>query len=343
MALPDDEFEFFFDKPWSDGLPVVPPTEERIIQMLSGTKRSPEESIGQIPPALEEATIYTVGVHAVMAGCKPEYLPILISAMEAILDERLNMNSIQAMMRGGAPLLMVNGPYAKKIGLHGGGGCFGPGFRANATIGRAIRLILHNLGGGIPGVASSTCFGAPSRFAYCIAENEEQSPWEPYSVTKGFALEDNVITIVPCEGPIQVWDDVSQEPERLFITLGDTMSCMGATNIYAQAQMVVVLSVQHAKMCSDAGLSKEDVHRQLCKTAGRKLGHIKRGGIWRGEEGLGRWPFPVDPNDDEFFIPAVSRPEDLHLIVAGGWPGPCSLIMHGVNASCGAVTQKFED
>src|SRR5690242_21288075 len=135
-----DEFEFFLNKEWSDGLPVVTPTETRVQWMLGGTKRDPEEVIGRIPPAMATATVRKVAIHALMAGCKPEYLPVVLGALKIMLDEEFNVNGVQGTMHGVAPLMIVNGPYATKIGLHGGNGCFGPGFRANASIGRAIRL-----------------------------------------------------------------------------------------------------------------------------------------------------------------------------------------------------------
>ena len=140
-----DEFEFFLEKPWSDGFPVVTPTEERISRMLSQTERNYEEVIGLIPPAMEIATVRTVAVHALMAGCRPEYLPVVLGATELMLREEFNVNGVQGTMHGVAPMMIVNGPYAAEIGVHGGNGCLGPGFRANATIGRAIRLILMNL------------------------------------------------------------------------------------------------------------------------------------------------------------------------------------------------------
>ncbi len=337
-----DEFEFFFEKPWSDGLPVVAPTEERIARMLGGTSRSPDEVLGVIPPAFEEATVHSAAINDVMAGCKPEHLPVVVAGIEAIADERLNTNAVQATMRGVAPLMIVNGPYAREIGLHGGSGCFGPGFRANATIGRAIRLILYNLGGGIPGVASATCFGEPCRYSYCIAENEEESPWELLSVTKGFGPEENVLTAIVCESPHLVWDDVSQDPERLFIAIGDMMSSLGSANIYRRCDIVVALSPQHARLCADAGLSKADVHMRLCQTAGRRVGDIKNAGIWDHDPKLERLPFPASPEDDGFFVPAVCHPEDLTLIVAGGWPGPCTVVMPGMHVSSRPVSKKIE-
>ena len=149
-----NEFEFFLEKPWSDGLPVVTPTEARVQRMLTGTRRHPDEPVGTIPPAMEPATVRTVAIHALMAGCKPSYLPVVLGGITLMLREEFNLNGVQGTMHGVAPLMIVNGPYAQRIGLHGGNGCFGPGFRANATIGRAIRLMLLNLGGGMSGVAT---------------------------------------------------------------------------------------------------------------------------------------------------------------------------------------------
>lgn len=341
MALPNDEFEFFFDKPWSDGLPVVIPTEERIEHIMKGTPRDPEEVLGLVAPAMEMATVYSAAVHAVMAGCEPEYMPVVLAGLEALLEERFNLNLVQATTSVGAPLLVVNGPYAKKIGIHSGTGCFGPGFRANATIGRAIRLIMMNLGGGLPGVTCLSGFGGPWRYTYCVAENETESPWESYSVSRGFGPDENVVSAIPCEGPIQVWDDASQNPDRLLVTVGDMMSALGGANIYRQADMVVVLSPQHARICSEAGLSRLEVHRQLIEKSSRRIGDIKRGGIWRGESGADRWPFEVDVGDDDFFVPSVGDPEDLHLFVAGGMGSPSSLVMHGTTVACRSVSKAF--
>ncbi|MDP2705892.1 MAG: UGSC family (seleno)protein, partial [Burkholderiales bacterium] len=186
MAGKVDEFEFFLEKDWSDGFPVVTPTEERVQRMLEGTRRDPDEVVGSIPPALEVATVRTIAIHALMAGCKPEYLPVVLGGTELILREEFNLGGVQCTMHGVAPLMIVNGPYAKKIGIHGGNGCFGPGFRANATIGRAIRLMLLNLGGGIAGRASATVFASPLRYTACLAENIERTPWESLAVSRGY-------------------------------------------------------------------------------------------------------------------------------------------------------------
>lgn len=340
MAAQDDAFEFFFEKPWSDGLPVVAPTEERIERMLGGSRRDPEEILGEVPPALEIASVRSVAVHAVMAGCKPEYLPVVLAGLETILEEPFNLGGIQGTMHAVAPLMIVNGPYAKEIGIHGGLGCFGPGFRANATIGRAIRLILLNLGGSIPGVSSMSTFSQPSRFTFCIAENEAESPWEPLSATLGFAPDENVVTVAAVENPTLVFDDVSTEPERLYVAIADTMSHMGSWNMYARSDLVVALSPQQAALCKSAGVSKSEVHERLLNMAGRRLGDLRRGGDYRDGR-MKSLPIHIDLNDDDFFVPVIKDPKDLKIIVVGGIPGPQSAVMHGWSGGSSAVSRAY--
>jgi len=341
MSGTGDAVEFFFDKQWSDGLPVVPPTEERLAAMLAATGRDPDELIGLVPPLMAPATVRAIAVHAVMAGCKPDYLPVVIGAMESLLEERSNLLLLQATTSAGAPFILVNGPYANEIGLHGGIGCFGPGFRANATIGRALRLMMMNLGGGIPGITALSGFGGPWRYTYCVAENEAESPWPSYASARGFGPADNVVTAIPLEGPVLVWDDASEQPERLVVAIADMMSAIGGGNIYRQADMAVVLSPQHADIFARAGLSRDAVHRLLVERAGRRLGEIRRGGIWRGASGTARWPFKIALDDDEAFVPAIGNPGDLHLIGAGGSGSPSSLVMHGITIASRAVSRAY--
>ena len=340
MAAVVDEFEFFLEKQWSDGFPVVTPTEARLQAMLKGTRRDPDELIGKVPPAMEAATVRTVAIHALMAGCKPEYLPVVLGGIALMLREEFNLNGVQGTMHGVAPLMIVNGPYAQKIGLHGGNGCFGPSFRANATIGRAIRLMMLNLGGGIAGVASATIFATPMRYTACITENTERSPWHTLAVSKGYADTHNVITCAMVESPRLCFDDVSQEPQRLLTGIADSMVAMGSWNMHAQSDMVVAMGPQHASICAQAGMSRVEVHGKLCQLAGRKVRDLKNGGNWRRERALG-FPIRVDPDDDECFIPAIKDPRDLQLIVAGGW-GPCTAICHGWSGGSRAVHGAYE-
>ena len=340
MTNVTDEFEFFLEKPWSDGLPVVTPTEARVTRMFTGTTRDPDELIGNIPPMMEPATVRTVAIHALMAGCKPEYLPVVLGALTLMLRDEFNMNGVQGTMHGAAPLMIVSGPYAQQIGIQGGNGCFGPGFRANASIGRAIRLMLMNLGGGIAGVASATIFATPLRYTACMAENIERSPWESLSVSKGYAPTDNVITCAMVESPRQSFDDVSTEPQRLLTGIADSMVAMGSWNMHARSDMVVAMGPQHAAICAKAGMSRADVHAWLVEHAGRRVRDLKSGGNWRRERALA-FPITVDPDDDDCFIPAIKTPEDLQLIVAGGW-GPCTAICHGWSGGSKAVHGKYD-
>jgi hypothetical protein len=340
LAEAEDEFEFFLNKQWSDGLPVVTPTEERVRWMLQGTRRDPDEIIGRIPPAMVVATVRTVAIHALMAGCRPDYLAVVLGALPLMLRDEFNLNGVQGTMHGVAPLMIVNGPYAAKIGLHGGNGCFGPGFRANASIGRAIRLMLMNLGGGIPGVASATIFATPMRYTACLTENTERSPWETLAVARGYAGDDDVITCVMVESPRLCFDDVSQTPDRLLAGLASSMADICSWNMHARSDMVVAMGPQHAAICAGAGMTRADVHRRLFELAGRKVRELKIGGNWRRERALA-FPIKVDPDDDDFFIPAIKQPDDLHLIVAGGW-GPCTAMCHGWSGGSRAVHGKYE-
>ena len=329
MSATVDEFEFFLQKEWSDGFPVVTPTEARVQAMLKDTLRDPDEVIGAIPPAGEVATVRSVAIHALMAGCKPEYLPVVLGGLELILREDLNMGGVQCTMHGVAPLMIVNGPYAEKIGIHGGNGCFGPGFRANATIGRAIRLLLLNLGGGIAGLASATVFASPIRYTACLAEHMAQSPWESLAMSRGYTGVQNVITCAMVESPRLHFDDVSTEPQRLLRGIGDAMTAPGSWNMWFNSDVVVAMSPQHAKLCAQAGMSRSDVQHRLCEVAVRSQKNLKRGGNWRAERALA---MGIDPDDDAALIKAVKDPDRLHLIVAGGL-GPVTAVCHGWNES----------
>jgi len=335
-----DPFEYFFRLPWSDGLPVVTPTAERVARMLEGARRDPAEVIGPVPPAMNEATVGGVAAHAVMAGCRPEYLPVVLGALEAMLVPRFNLAGIQATMFTGGPLLILNGPYARKVGVHAGSGCFGPGFRANATIGRALRLLMMNLGGGIPGVSDMSTFGSPSKFTYCVRENEEESPWPPLSADLGHPAGGDVLTVFNAEAPRMAMDDVSAEPDGILATIASTMSTMGSTNAYTRVNMAVVVGPEHARTLARGGLARADVKRELAERARLPVGLLRRGGRYRGPA-LSRWPAWVDHADEGCMVPMIHEPEDILLLVAGGIPGPSSLVIPGWNTSSQPVALRY--
>ena len=338
MSSMVDPFEFFLEKEWSDGFPVVTPTEARVQWMLTGTRRDPDEVVGPIPPAMEIATVRTVAIHALMAGCKPEYLAVVLGAVKHIIREEFNMGGVQCTMHGVAPLMIVNGPYAQKIGLHGGAGCFGPGFRANTSIGRAVRLMLLNLGGGISGRASATVFSSPFRYTACITENMASSPWESLAVSRGYSPQHNVITFAMAENPRLHFDDVSTEPQRLLRGIGDAMTAPGSWNMWFVSDLVVAMSPQHAKLCADADMSRADVVERLSQLAVRRQSGVKYGGNWRPERARA---MGIDPDDENALIKAVKDPQRLHLIVAGG-NGPITAVCHGWNETSRAVHGTYE-
>ena len=338
MTDTSDPIEHFFAQPWSDGLPVVVPTEDRLADMLGN--HAPGALIGHVPPANHPATVETVALHAVMAGCKPEYLPALLCALSCILDTRFNMNGIQATMNPAGPLIIMNGPYAREIGVHGGTGCLGPGFRANATIGRALRLMLLNLGGGVPGVVDMSTFGSPSKFAYCLRENEEISPWPPLAEERGFGKEENVVTACAGEGPRVALDDSSDQPDGVLTTIASTISTMGTRHAYSHVGLTVIMGPEHAQLLADKGFSRDDAKRGLQERAHLPVGLLKRGGRYRGKE-KSEWPDWVDHGDDESVAPMIRGPEDVTLLVAGGLPGPSTFIIPGWNNTNQPVSKAF--
>src|SRR5437870_8226521 len=196
-----DEFEIWFDKGVTDGLPVVPPTRARVEHMLAGTGRARDELLGKMRPDYGRLTGEKAAINADLAGCRPDYLPVVIAAAECACGPAFNLHGAATSTHFAAPLIVVNGPIRTRIGLNSAFGVFGPGYRANATIGRALRLLMINVGGARPGETSMSTFGHPGRYTYCIAENEEASPWPPYHVSRGVAPATSAVTLFAGEAP----------------------------------------------------------------------------------------------------------------------------------------------
>ena len=264
----DDSMEavnrLFIDKGWSDGLPVIPPTEPAVEKMLTGTKRNSAEVLAKVPPAWGEATIEKVAINAVMAGCLPEYLPVIITAIEAMCDEGFRLGEIQPTTHPVAPLIIVNGPIAKKLNINSKSGAFGPGWRANATIGRAIRLILLNIGGAFPGKLDLATQGQPSKYTYCIAENEEDSPWEPLHVERGFDASTSTVTIVAAENPHNINEHIGINGEEILTSICHAVMNTGANNaLFQDGTPVIAFCPEHAAAVAAAGFSKNDVRNYI--------------------------------------------------------------------------------
>jgi hypothetical protein len=298
----------FTERAWGDGLPIVPPTSDRVAGMLAG--RDGARVLGAMPPLWRQATLEKLAVNAVMAGCEPAAFPVIVAAVEAMLDPAFNLYGVQATTHPVAPLLIVNGPYGRQIGLHSGSGCFGPGFRANATIGRAIRLILLNVGGAWPGRYDMATQGSPAKFAYCIAENEAASPWAPLR-------EGDVVTVYGGEGPHNVNDHVSTTATGILVNVADTAVSLGS-NVgwyFSQAQLMVVLGPEHAKTIAADGLARLDVQRFIYENARQPLGLMRLGGMY----GMQDWPAWMNATSDpDARLPRVPSPDDVFVVVAGG-------------------------
>lgn len=306
----------FCERQWCDGLPIVPPTEERVLAMLGGAPG--DRLLGVMPPLWRQATLEKLAVNAVMAGCEPAAFPLIVAAVEAMLDSSFNLYGVQATTHPVAPLLIVHGPIAAELGVHSGSGCFGPGFRANATIGRAIRLILLNVGGAWPGRHDMATQGSPAKFSYCIAERVDASPW-------GALYEDNVVTVFGGEPPHNVNDHVSTTAGGILATVADTAVSLGS-NVgwyFSQSQLLIVLGPEHARTIANDGLSRADVQRYVFEHARLPLRTLKLGGMW-GIHDWPRWMHAV--TDDDALLPQVPSPEDVMVIVAGG-PGKHSAVV----------------
>ena len=324
-----ESIELMYETGWTDGLPVVPPTRDRVDQFLRYVDRPSDDLIAEVPPSGGRATVERIAVSAVMAGCLPEYMPVVIAALQALMDERFNLRGVQCSTGIHTPLLIVNGPLAKSLNMNSGYNCFGQGSRANATIGRAVKLILVNLGGAIPGETDKSTFGHPGKYAYCVAENEDASPWEPLHVELGYAPTDSTVTVFPAEAPHNVSYHAADH-RQLLTVMADTMCTLGNVQMYVMGDTFVALGPQHASIIAQAGWTKRDVKQFLFENARRPVGALRRGGPPMGESRLGMlWPRYVDPTDDSQMVPVVRRPEDIHVFVAGGPGGSHSVYLPG--------------
>jgi hypothetical protein len=301
---------------WTDGLPIVPPTEARVGAMLAGIDLDSDHVVGKIPPLWAEATVEKVAVNAVMAGCEPAAMPVLVAALEAMLDPVFNLYGVQATTHPVAPLLIVHGPAAARLGMHAGPGVFGPGNRTNATLGRAVRLCLWNLGGARPGQGDMATQGSPAKYTYAIAERVDASPWGPLHASLGLDPGADAVTVFGGEGPHNVNDHVSQKGANLLTVVADTAATLGS-NVkwyFAQSQLLLVLGPEHAATIAEDGFSRADVQQYVYEHARIPLHRLKQGGMW----GIHDWPRWMQTADDHALLPVVPGPEDIYVMVAGG-------------------------
>ncbi len=329
--------DFFYERGWTDGLPIVPPTRSRVGRMLAGMPwRSADDLIAVVPPKMGRATLQQIAVNAVMAGCRPEYLPVVVAALHAVSEPQYGLAHRQTTTHAGAPLIIVNGPVVQRLRINCGTGLFGPGWRANASIGRALRLTLVNVGGAGPGVDFSQT-GHPGKYTFCIAEYEAANPWEPLHVEHGFRRDEDVVTVVNTEAPHSMTENEQTAPDEIVRTFASSMSGLGVNNLYSQGTPVLVLGIEHAQYFAQAGWTKRDVQTALFERARQPWGLVKNRGKSKGPN----FPTFVDRGDDSAMVPIVNRPEDLITIVGGGAGGK-SMFLPTAGGQSLAVTRAIE-
>jgi hypothetical protein len=313
---PEAVYELLCSKGWSDGLPVIPPTPDRVERMLAYCDRDLDKPVVRIPPRFGAATPIRIAANAVMAGCKPEYFPLVLLSLEALADERYNLYGTQATTHPCTPFLIFNGPIAKELGINAGQNAMGNYFRANAAIGRAVRLALVNIGAAIPGTGDMATAGTPAKFTFCVAENEAASPWEPLHVEQGFPNEATTVTVIAAEGPHNINDHESITAEGILKMIAGTMTITGSNNAYYNGQPCVAFGPEHAQTVAAGGFSKADVKKWFFEHATLPLSRFSDETIER------RFRRKLAENYAAAALEAPVRmfqkPEDLIVIVTGG-------------------------
>ena len=319
-APEEDAEEICYERGWSDGLPVTPPTDARVLRMLGGTTRKPAELVGRIPPYLAPCTIEKVAINAVLAGCKPEYMPVLLAVLEAALEPVFTLHGVLATTYFSGPVVIVNGPITQTIGMNSGINALGQGNRANMTIGRALNLIVRNVGGGKPGEADRATLGAPSKIGLCFAEDESDATWEPLSVARGFRRGVSTVTLFQGHGVEAFVDQKSRTPEALSKSFATHLVRMGHLRLTQSARAIVVLSPEHYRIYKEGGWGRREIEQSLYEAT------IRPGrDILAGLDGIGEG-VPASRADE--MIPKFHN-DGIAVVRAGGPAGLFSGVLPG--------------
>ena len=339
VADAEDDIEMMYNRGWTDGLPVVPPTESRVLAMLQGTARPPNDIVATVPPDLVDVTVEKVAVAAVMAGCKPEYLPWVLTAVEAVCTDTFNMHGLLATTMPVGPVIVCSGPGTRKIGMNAGVNALGQGNRANSTIGRAVQLVVRNVGGGRPGEVDRAAHGSPSKLSFCFAENDVESPYGSLASQFGVGEGVDAITVFAGEGPRCIVDQLSRTPESLANSLAHQLQAIHHHKLVMVFDAILVMGPEHARVFADAGWTRERILSELQRRVSTPVPDLVRGAA-EISEGL---PAAVaagfesgDPSGPPPAIPKF-RPDGLMLAYAGGGAGLFSALIAGwVNGAIGS-------
>jgi len=324
LAEAEDIMEACYDRGWSDGLPVVPPTPLRVMRMLNGSARDAAEIVGNVPPDNVPCTIEKIAINAVMAGCKPEYFPVVIASVEAALQDRFCMHGLLCTTYFSSPVMVVNGPITKQIGMNSGVNALGQGNRANATIGRALQLIIRNVGGGIPGGIDRANMGNPGKYTYCFAEDESDENWGSLSMDRGFGRKDSVISLFAGDGLQPVLDQQSRTPHSLSKSMAMSLRSVAHTKLFGIADAILVVCPEHRRVFREGGWNKEDLRKALHEELVTPGAEIIRGANDIAEG------MPANFKDK---VLNKFRDDGLHIVTTGGTAGMFSAIIGGWVAS----------
>lgn len=314
LSDPLEAIEFCYRQGWTDGLPVVPPTEERVREMLEYAGYRPDDVLGTVPARNITITAEKVAINAVMAGCLPAYMPVVAAAVEAMADDRFNLHAAMASTAGAAPLVIVNGPVIREIGLNAGDNVFGPGWRANATIGRALRLVLMNVCRARPGVMDKATLGHPGKYSYCIAEREADSPWPPLHVQRGVPREVSAVTVFAAEAPAYVKNDQANRAEPLAASFVDVIT----RGTPRGGSYLLVVCPEHLEVFQREGWSKQDLQTFVAREAKRSVASARRAGWLSGA--------PAEREEDQELL-WFQSPADVMVVVAGGTTSGTSAVV----------------
>jgi hypothetical protein len=327
----DSAVELCYTNGWTDGLPVVPPTAERIKAMLEAGGLEPDRELAFIENRQVSVMAEKVAINAVMAGCKAEYMPVIAAAVQALGDPLYGYHGPATSTGGSAVFMLVNGPIARKLNVNSGDNLFGPGWRANATIGRAVRLVMRNVIGTLPGELDRSSLGHGGKYSYCIAENEVDSPWPPFHTTRGFRADQNAVTIFAALAPHQYSNQLSATPEGILTTACAHMKVSAGSG--RQPQYAMVFPAEHQAIMKKAKWAREDVQRYVYDNSKISLADLKRFHMKPGE--LAR-------EDEETMVPLVETPNDLLVIAAGGAAGVQSCFIPGWGGKNGSQSVTKE-
>lgn len=323
--------ELCYTNGWTDGLPVVPPSADRVEAMLNAAGLEPDQKLAYVENRQVTVTAEKAAINAVMAGCKPEYMPVVAATIEALGDPLYGYHGPATSTSGSAVFMVVNGPIARELDLNSGHNLFGPGWRANATIGRAVRLIMRNVFGSIPGELDQSCMGHGGKYSFCIAENEAESPWPPFHTSRGFKPEQNVVTIFAALSPHQYSNRLSADPEGVLDTLCAHMRISAGAG--RQQQHVLVFGGEHSIIFKRAGWTREQVQQYCYDRSQSTIAELKRAHVL---------PDELTPADEKAMFPLVPSPQDFLVISAGGKAGVQSAFIPGWGSKAGSQSVSRE-